>query len=690
MPRTSGPLTGADEYLVHQNVDTFARAGTTDRNWTEKVCAMSAATDGSAQLALGIGKYVNRGVMDGWAGISRGREQWTVRASRELAPDPETTVIGPIRYEVLETSPAQVIRFGLDRNDAAPVAFEWTARSEVPPFLEEPEVHTSRDRYRLDADVLRFHQSGTASGWYEIDGVRTTFDDTRWVATRDRSWGVRYLVGAPLEDLAPAQRPPGASGYVLWFPVSCRTADGIPYAIHLYLQTFAFGGSERRTFEGAIEHADGRRERLTDIRPDLRFDQRTRRFLGGTVDVVGKGGGVRSLALEPVGDTGFHLGAGVYGGLDGHWHGQWRGKLHVEGEYVSDCTADDHVTRYGQHRQALVRVTDPAVSGVGYGDLQSIGADVVFARTDRGHVPVQNGARREVVAHHHVAEPNVAPQQHGRTLARGRRGAAVVQGPRQDRQRLALGRPLQVMGPPVQLVADAEPSHPGRFGSVDVRAVDLGEDVDESFVQPTLTVLGQGSHPAVVTRDLADDRTLDPRHRQERRAEPRRILDQLDGFGDGHPGSSCRALGGRLDRQVEVWMRPRSAGWQSDHEGAVPVPVVRADVGLDQVGLTGVAQRRPLERGHRRLAAGGRRQPPFDASADRLLVAISDCAHRGLAVMIPYLTRPPRKPAPATDPPSSTPPRRYGRGAGHLGSPRRSNPRSTEWRTASPPGCTWR
>jgi hypothetical protein len=357
---------------MHQTVDTFARAGTTDRAWTEKVCAMAAATDGSAQLAFGIGKYVNRGVMDGWAGISRGVEQWTVRASRELSPDPVTTSVGPLRYQVLQTEPAPIIRFALDPNEASPVAFEWTARSDIPPRMEEPEVHTSRDRYRVDADVLRFHQSGTASGWYEIEGRRTELDDTSWVATRDRSWGVRYQVGAPLPDIAPVERPDGASGYVLWFPVSCRTADGTPYALHLYLQVFAFAGFERRTLEGAVEHPGGRRERFDDIQPDLRFDPRTRRILGGTIDLTTRSGGTRRLTLTPVGDTGFHLGAGMYGGLDGHWHGEWRGALHVEGEHVADCTSDDALTRYGQHRQALVRVEDPDVGGVGYGDLQSL------------------------------------------------------------------------------------------------------------------------------------------------------------------------------------------------------------------------------------------------------------------------------------------------------------------------------
>src|SRR3954468_11570142 len=108
---TPGPLLPSDEGLHHQIVETFARVGERDRSWTEKVCAMAAARDGSVQLSLGLGKYTNRGVMDAYAGISRGGEQWTVRSSRALAPDPEGSTVGPIRYEVVE--PLREVRFAL-------------------------------------------------------------------------------------------------------------------------------------------------------------------------------------------------------------------------------------------------------------------------------------------------------------------------------------------------------------------------------------------------------------------------------------------------------------------------------------------------------------------------------------------------------------------------------------------------
>jgi hypothetical protein len=351
-------------------VDTFARVGERDRSWTEKICAMAAARDGSVQLALGLGKYTNRGVMDAYAGISRGVEQWTVRSSREMAPDPETTTVGPIRYEVIE--PLREIRFALDPNDVLPIAFEWTLTSPLAPALESREVHVSRDRYRVDADIIRYHHGGTARGWVEIDGERTMLDDRAWISTRDHSWGVRYQVGAPLPDIAPVEQPAGTSAYVLWFPVFCERADGSHYGLHFYYQQFAFGDWSRLTFEGGIEHADGRREAFSAAQPDLRFDDRTRRVLGGEITTTLRDGTDRVFELQPVSDTGFHLAPGLYGGFDDKYHGQWRGTKHVEGEYFADCTANEALSRVRQHRQALVRVVDRAGGGVGFGDLQSI------------------------------------------------------------------------------------------------------------------------------------------------------------------------------------------------------------------------------------------------------------------------------------------------------------------------------
>src|SRR5436190_16033852 len=148
MERQIGQLIAADEQFCHQVTETFANASSSDPSWTEKVCAMAAAKDGSLQLGFGLGKYPNRNVIDAYAGTSRGVEQITVRASRRLEPDPELTVIGPIRYEVLE--PLRVIRFTLEPNDVQPIAFDWRFEGVVPARTED-RTHL-RTGYRVSAD----------------------------------------------------------------------------------------------------------------------------------------------------------------------------------------------------------------------------------------------------------------------------------------------------------------------------------------------------------------------------------------------------------------------------------------------------------------------------------------------------------------------------------------------------------
>ncbi len=373
---TLGPLGPADETFHHQITDTFATVSQSDRSWTEKVCAMACARNGSLQLGFGIGKYVNRGVMDAYAGISRGVEQWTVRASRELAGEPEHTAVGPITYEVLE--PLKVIRFALAPNDIVPISFEWIFKAAIPAALENREHHRSRDGYRLDADIVRYHQSGQGSGWAEVDGVRTELLD--WVSTRDHSWGVRYQVGAEPSDLAPAPVPSGVGILVNWCPVLCRRPDGSEYGLHWYYQRHSMGDWSRIEMQGGVEHPNGRRDPFVALVPDLAFRDDNRRFEGGTLAMTMADGSARPLTVTPVSDTGFHLGPGLYHGFDGQAHGQWRGPLHVEGEYIADCSDPVTARRVHQHRDCIIRVDDPVGGGTGIGNLQSIvvGADATM------------------------------------------------------------------------------------------------------------------------------------------------------------------------------------------------------------------------------------------------------------------------------------------------------------------------
>jgi len=364
-----GPLLGTDELLTHQIADTFARVGQSDRSWTEKIWAMAAARDGSLSVAFGLGKYVNRNVMDGFAGVSRGIEQWTVRSSRRLSPDLEHTGVGPITYDIVE--PLRRTRYRLAANDVVAISFDLEIEGVAPPALEERETHISRSRARIDADIMRFHQSGVARGWVEVEGERFDVDDAQWVGARDRSWGVRYGVGLPPEDIESTPVPEDTSGMFVWMPVTMTRPDGTRFTLFVYYQRFQGRGWSTGSARGGIERSDGRAQPFQDVVPELRFRDDNRRLLGGTIRGVLADGSERTYRIEPVSATGFHLGTGLYGGFDGHYQGEWRGELHTDGEHLTGCDTVDVARRIHQHRDCIVRVEDLGDGSTGVGTLQS-------------------------------------------------------------------------------------------------------------------------------------------------------------------------------------------------------------------------------------------------------------------------------------------------------------------------------
>jgi len=369
VPHPIGPVLAADESFTHQVTETFANVGTSDPAWTEKVCAMAMARDGSLQLGFGLGKYTNRNVMDGYAALSRGAEQLTVRASRELATAPGGTFAGPIHYEVVE--PLRKVRFRLERNEHQPLAFDWLFEAVLPPSAEE-RTHLRND-FRVSAELVRYHQIGVCSGWLELDGARREITPETWISTRDHSWGVRYDVGTPPTDTKPRPAiPPGFGFQMIWCPLLAERKDGSHYGIFLHYTWIRGPGFAQKMVTAKIEHPDGREEPIVDLAPELRFDPRNRRLRGGRLVCTMQDGSERPLEIEVLGETGVQLGAGLYFGLDGHYHGEWRGAAHVEGERIQDCSTPDTARRLHQIRDTTVRVHDPVGGGIALGNCQPI------------------------------------------------------------------------------------------------------------------------------------------------------------------------------------------------------------------------------------------------------------------------------------------------------------------------------
>lgn len=365
-----GMLTGLDELLNHQIVDTHATVVTSEQSWTEKIWSAMVRKDGTMGIDFGLGRYHNRGVMDGWAAVSRGNEQWTVRANRELRDDPTITEVGPLRYEIIE--PLRKVRYVCEKNDAQPIAYDVTFTAEMPPFFENRHKQRERDGFRVGSDVVRYHQIGVPEGWVEIEGERIEIRPEEWTEYRDHSWGTRLDVGAHNADVKPTSDfgdvKFGEGEFVLvWSPFMLVQPNGEKYAFHFY-----FMSKQGRIFysSGYLNRPDGTQERVARVTPELRYDDRTRRLLGGKVHFDMLQGGTRTVEVEVMGTSGVHLGPGLYLGFDGRKHGSWHGPLTLEGEKFDDTMDRTTLERIRQLRDCPIRVTEG--DAVGYGIMETI------------------------------------------------------------------------------------------------------------------------------------------------------------------------------------------------------------------------------------------------------------------------------------------------------------------------------
>jgi hypothetical protein len=365
--RDIGPLRGSDEGLHHQIVDTFATVADSDYAWTEKIWVSIAKADGSVQATLGLGKYHNRGVIDGFGGVSRGREQWTVRGSRALEPEPELTAIGPIAYEIVD--PLGAVRVRLEPNDVQPIAFDLVLQGVTPPFFEERNLVRNARTNRIDVNVIRYHQGGWATGTITVDGEQHELTGEDGFGFRDHSWGIRQGVGDEPTDLASppvtARSHARARGMMKWSPSFFRRPDGTYYEASIFLT-----GGGWNYASAYVNDDTGRQDRVRSAEPRMRYDPHTRFVRGGELHLLMESGEERTIEVDAPGDSGFFLKTVGYGDWKGHKHGRYMGPLHLDGEHIADCWDEEHLGLLGQFRDTPIRVREG--DAVGYGIMESI------------------------------------------------------------------------------------------------------------------------------------------------------------------------------------------------------------------------------------------------------------------------------------------------------------------------------
>jgi hypothetical protein len=371
MPKFIAPLIAADEYLIHQIPNTLATVATADHSWTEKIWATLIRKDAGLQVDFGLGKYTNRSIMDGFAGVSRGVEQHTVRASRILEADPGAMAVGPLRYEILE--PFRRIRMALERNSAQPVQFDLVFEARMPAFFEGRDAQHEPGRGRISSDLVRYHQPGTASGWVSVGTERFEIKPDEWFAFRDHSWGTREHVGLDPTDLVPHHHNMFGEGLNgSWFVSQIQRPDGSFYELMYYYRKTGRGLEH---FNGFINESDGTQIPLLKVWTELQLRASDRAVMRGkiyaTLDLDGRGVRERVFEIEAIEpEAGFRLHPALYAPWKGTVHGSYKGELHVEGEHIPDVrTAFDVQTSPAwQIRDRPVHIREG--DNVGFGDIE--------------------------------------------------------------------------------------------------------------------------------------------------------------------------------------------------------------------------------------------------------------------------------------------------------------------------------
>lgn len=378
MVPTIAELTGADEFFTHQIVNTHAAVGTAEHAWTEKAWFTLMRKDAQMQISFGLGKYANRNIMDGFAGVQIGTQQRTVRASRVLSQAPGDMGVGPLGYEVID--PLNSIRLTLAENTAQPLRFELTFQASMPAFFEKRDVVVHLGR--MASDVIRFHQAGTVSGWIEIDGARHEVNSDEWYGFRDRSWGIREHVGLEPADLAPTGvaatggNKAGGDYHFNWLVSKIDRPDGTSYDLAYYFRDLG-GDGPPDFFSGYINESDGTQIPILHLYPEIDYRGSDKGAMRGTVTAVlaGKGKSTveRTFEIEAINpEMGFRLLPGMYGAWKGQMHGSFKGENFLDGECVDDVNNSQKTTENyrWQIRDRPVRIREGENSG--YGDMESI------------------------------------------------------------------------------------------------------------------------------------------------------------------------------------------------------------------------------------------------------------------------------------------------------------------------------
>lgn len=311
-------LTPQDDLIGHQLPTTFDQIDNSDPAWMERLWYTGHPTPtGDVIFDIGLGYHPNRNVMDAFAGVALEGRQWNFRASRRLRPDPLATAVGPLSISVIEGLRRH--RLTLGENDSG-IRFDIEFHATMNAHEETP--HLRRRDGRITENMARAQQLGRYTGWLEFGGQRMPVDS--WTGQRDHSWGVRGEMRT--DETAPP---------LTWYPpffYCWTTAQFGNHGLHIFFKERSPGEKIYLSGEEVSEvgSKSSLRRKLVDVQHDLQWhdDPLGQSLASGKFQLRFADGSEREVAIRTL-PARYYLKGGLYGGLDGWFHGDDRGKLFV-------------------------------------------------------------------------------------------------------------------------------------------------------------------------------------------------------------------------------------------------------------------------------------------------------------------------------------------------------------------------
>jgi hypothetical protein len=313
-------LTAQDDLIGHQLPTTYDHVGTSDPAWMERLWYTGHPKAGNVIFDIGLGYHPNRNVMDAFAGVTVGNIQTNFRASRRLRPNPLDTEVGPLKIEVLEGLKRH--RLTLAPNDSG-LSFEIEFLGTMNAHEEEP--HFRRRQGRVTENMMRGQQLGAYRGWLIVAGERYHITPDDWLGQRDHSWGVRA------EMRTDESHPP-----VTFYPpflYAWTTVQFADHGLHVFFKERAPGDVIYLSGEAVfpLGQRPDPKLRMTGVSHDIVWadDPHGQRVESAEFDVTLADGSQRLLKVRTL-PARYYLKGGLYGGLNGWFHGDDKGKLHTE------------------------------------------------------------------------------------------------------------------------------------------------------------------------------------------------------------------------------------------------------------------------------------------------------------------------------------------------------------------------